>query len=245
MEAITAKKWLGQHFLGNEETAARISELIPKNKTVLEIGPGLGIFTTPLAARCKKLTAIELDPDLVKILKKKFKAFKNVEIVHGDCMNENFSNYDVVCGLLPYNISSQIIEKFCKSESCKTAIFVIQKELAQRVVASPGTREYSRFSILCQNNANCEVVEFYPPEAFWPAPQVHSGLVKMEKKKPLLLDQAVVNALFQHKNQKLKKALKHSAHLLGKKVDAILEKNRELENKKVVELSLEEIGRLK
>lgn len=242
-EIVPKEKW-GQNFLGSEETAEKIAAIVPKGKSVLEIGPGLGALTGFLAQRCKKLTCVEIDPELAHVLRRKFKNDENVEIKDGDCLHEDFSQFDVVVGLLPYNISSLIIEKFIRS-TCKKAVFVVQKEVGERMVASPGSRDYSRLSILCQNNCKCELIEVYPPEFFWPVPKVHSALVKMEKKKPLEIDQALLNALFQHKNQKVKKALKHSVHLLGEKTEKIIAKhNNPLMEKRVVELTIGEIAQL-
>ncbi|MDP3742460.1 MAG: 16S rRNA (adenine(1518)-N(6)/adenine(1519)-N(6))-dimethyltransferase RsmA [Candidatus Micrarchaeota archaeon] len=243
MEQVIAKKKWGQNFLGSEETAEKIASEIPAGKNVLEIGPGLGMLTGFLVERCKKLTCIEIDRELTYILEKKFANTKNVEIKHGDCLGEDFSKFDVVVGLLPYNISSRIIEKFVNSK-CKTAIFVVQKEVGERIAGLPGSKNYSRLSVLCQNNCACELVEVYPPEFFWPVPKVHSSLVKMQRKKPLAIDQTLINALFQHKNQKIKKALKHSRHLLGEKVEKIIEKNPALIEKRVVELSIGQLSEL-
>ncbi len=241
-QIIAKEKW-GQNFLGSEETAEKIALEIKAKKNVLEIGPGLGMLTGFLAERCKKLTCVEIDPELAHILRKKFKSTKNVEVKNGDCLNEDFSQFDVVVGLLPYNISSVIIEKFIRSK-CKNAVFVVQKEVGERMVGLPGSRNYSRLSILCQNNSKCELIEVYPPEFFWPVPKVHSALVKMERKKPLAIDQGIVNALFQHKNQKVKKALKHSVHLLGEKTQKIITKHPHFMEKRVVELTIEEIAEL-
>ncbi len=241
-EIIPKEKW-GQNFLGSEETAEKIALEIKTKKSVLEIGPGLGILTGFLVERCKKLTCVEIDPELAHILQRKFKTTKNIEIKNNDCLQEDFSQFDVVVGLLPYNLSSMIIEKFIRSK-CKNAVFVVQREVGQRIVALPGSRDYSRLSILCQNNCKNELVEIYPPEFFWPIPKVHSALIKMERKKPVDIDQALVNALFQHKNQKVKKALKHSMHLLGEKVKKIVEKNPHFMEKRVVELTIAEIAQL-
>ncbi len=241
-QIIAKKKW-GQNFLGSEETAEKIAAEIPTGKNVLEIGPGLGMLTGFLAERCKKLTCVEIDRELIYVLEKKFANAKNVTIRHGDCLDEDFSKYDVVVGLLPYNISSRIIEKFVNSK-CKTAVFVVQKEVGERVAGLPGSRNYSRLSVLCQNNCACEFLEVYPPEFFWPIPKVHSGLVKMQRKKPLEVDQNLLNALFQHKNQKVKKALKHSVHLLGEKAEKIAGKNPGLMEKRVVELTIGQIHQL-
>ncbi|MFH0713461.1 MAG: 16S rRNA (adenine(1518)-N(6)/adenine(1519)-N(6))-dimethyltransferase RsmA [Candidatus Micrarchaeota archaeon] len=238
MSEITPRKELGQNFLTSEEIAIQIAELVPTKGKVLEIGPGLGALTEHLAKRVSDLTVVEIDPQLIEILHRKLPA--SVEIIHNNCMKEDYSQYDAIVGLLPYNLSSQIIEKFTVS-TAKTAVFVIQKELAERVVAPAGTRDYSRFSVLCQNNCNCELIETYPPEVSWPAPQVHSSLVVMKKKKPIALNQQLVNALFQHKNQNVRKALKHSRHLL--KIDETKISQTLLE-KKVVQLTIQELSEM-
>ncbi len=236
MSEITPKKSLGQNFLGNEEAAQQIAELIDV-ENVLEIGPGLGALTKQLAGRIKKLTVVEIDNELSHILKKQLG--KKIKIIQGDCLDQSFSDYNCIVGLLPYNISSKVIEKFIRSNAEK-AVFVVQHEVAERMVAAPGTRDYSRLTILCQNNCECELIAVYPPEFFWPKPQVHSALITMKKKTPMELDQTLVNALFQHKNQKVKKALKHSRHILGLKTPA----NDSLLEKKVVQLTIEELAKL-
>lgn len=232
---IKPKKHLGQHFLGDETIAHEIAAHIV-GSNVLEIGPGLGILTSILSKKVR-LTAIELDEELVKILRKKIRKSK---IVCGDALKADYSQYEVICGLLPYNISSQIIEKFIKSKS-ETAVFVIQKELAERIVAKAGTKEYSRFSVLCQNNCECKILATYEPTVFWPVPKVKSALVELKKKSGLQLNASLINALFQHKNQKVKKALKHSSHLLGKKVMSL---HSALLNRRVVTLTIEELSQL-
>ncbi len=238
--ATPKKKW-GQHFLGSEETAIDIANQVPSGKNVLEIGPGRGMLTQFLAGKCNSLTAVEIDETLVKILKKKFG--KKILVKHGDCLEEDFSQYDVVTGLLPYNLSSLIIEKFIKSKT-PLAVFVVQKEMGERIVAVPHSRDRSRLSVLCQNNAQCKLLEIYPAHIFWPKPKVQSTLVKLERKAPLPMNNEIVNAIFQHKNQKLRKALKHSSHLLGEKVDKIIGEHRGLMDKRAVELTLAELSAL-
>ncbi len=235
MDEIKPDKRLGQHFLGSEATAQKIARHIQGEK-VLEIGPGLGILTQFLIK--KKLTAIEIDPRLANILKKRFGS----AVKHGDALQEDFSSFDCVCGLLPYNLSAKIIEKFLKSD-CKLGVFVVQKEVAERMVAKSGSGNYSRLSILVQNNANCRLIATYNEDEFWPKPRVKSSLVVLEKKKPLLLNQELVNALFQHKNQKVRKALKHSGRTISYSGPLLEKKVRKLTIEQLAELSLQSAQR--
>ena len=211
-------KRFGQCFLDDESVAEQIAETIELDgKNVLEIGAGTGILTAFLAARAKKVTALEVDARLIPELRQSVLEFDNVEIVRADALYSEFSGYDAVFGNLPYNISTPLLLKIIESNS-PFAVLMVQKEFAQRLVAKPDSREYSRLSVLAQNNASVSIISFVPASCFSPSPRVDSAIVLLEKKRASQvnkLDAALINSLFQHKNQTVRNALMHSAGNFG------------------------------
>ncbi|MGC9114070.1 MAG: 16S rRNA (adenine(1518)-N(6)/adenine(1519)-N(6))-dimethyltransferase RsmA [Candidatus Micrarchaeia archaeon] len=243
---MKAKKKLSQHFLVDDSVAEQIAEVIDLNgKTVIEIGAGAGALTAFLAARAKRVIAVELDEELIPELQKLLSYYDNIEIVNADALKTELGGYDAVFGNIPYNISSPILVKLLKSRFNK-AVLLLQKELAERLVAQPGEKNYSRLSVLAQNNARIKIVSEVPPTAFEPPPTVSSAVVLLEEKKQSQkkkLDDALVTALFQHKNQTLSNALKHSTASLKKSKNELKQASRKLSfnKKRVRSLSLEEL----
>jgi 16S rRNA (adenine1518-N6/adenine1519-N6)-dimethyltransferase len=179
------KKHLGQNFLfdpsilGNIVRAADLSG----GDTVIEIGPGPGRLTRILAERVKKLIAIELDPDLYERLKGDFIAYSNVEIIHGDALKfafETVNEFKVVANI-PYYITTPIIFRLIDArEHVKSMTLTIQKEVAERIAAAPGGKDYGVLSIMVQYFADPELKFIIPREAFRPAPKVDSAVVHMK-----------------------------------------------------------------
>ena len=243
---MKAKKQFSQHFLADDSVAEQIAETIDlEGKTIIEIGAGTGKLTAFLAARAERVIAVELDEDLIPELEKFLSDYDNVEIVHADALQTELGGYDAVFGNIPYNISSPILVNLLKSRFNK-AVLLMQKELAERMCVPPGDKEYSRLSVLAQNNARIKIIAEVPPEAFKPVPKVRSAIVFFEEKKPSekrKLDGAFVAALFQHKNQTVSNALKHSAASLGSDKHEIKELAEKLPlcHKRVRELTIEEL----
>lgn len=243
---MKAKKQFSQHFLADDSVAEQIAEAIDlEGKTVIEIGAGTGKLTAFLAARAERVIAVELDEELIPELEKFLSDYDNVEIVRADALQTELGGYDVVFGNIPYHISSPLLVKLLKSRFNK-AILLMQKELAERMAAPPGDKEYSRLSVLAQNNARIEIIAGVPPTAFEPQPQVHSAIVLLEEKKQSQkrkLDDALVAALFQHKNQTVSNALKHSAASLGRNKHELKQLVEQLPlcRKRVRELTIEEL----
>ena len=239
-------KRFGQCFLDDESVAEQIAETIELDgKNVLEIGAGTGILTAFLAARAKKVTALEVDARLIPELRQSVLEFDNVEIVRADALYSEFSGYDAVFGNLPYNISAPLLLKIIESNS-PFAVLMVQKEFAQRLVAKPDSREYSRLSVLAQNNASVSIISFVPASCFSPSPRVDSAIVLLEKKRASQvnkLDAALINSLFQHKNQTVRNALRHSIGELKWTKEQANEfaAKTPLGNERVAWLSLEEL----
>jgi 16S rRNA (adenine1518-N6/adenine1519-N6)-dimethyltransferase len=215
------RKKFGQHFLNNELIAEEIVSFadIKKNETVLEIGPGKGILTSILLKRANKVIAVEIDDTLVKYLKKRFSKTQNLSLIHEDFLKfklPNLTGKIKVIGNLPYNIGVRII-KFMTNhkDGFSKIIFMLQKEVAERLAASPGIKEYGSLSIFTQLHYDLEILMHISPESFSPPPKVFSTLVKMQPKKEALrqldnpeLFQKVVKSAFSHRRKKLKNNLR-------------------------------------
>ena len=190
---IQPKKSLGQHFLKDKNIARKIVESLKEEheKPIVEIGPGTGILTEFLQEKgFQKLTLVEIDSEAVKHLEKEF---PNINILHRDILkvkladiyNESFS----LIGNLPYNISSQIFFKILESrEFVGQAVCMIQKEVAQRITASPGSREYGILSVLLQAYFDIRILFSVGPKVFDPPPKVHSAVVQLSRNHTSHLD---------------------------------------------------------
>jgi 16S rRNA (adenine1518-N6/adenine1519-N6)-dimethyltransferase len=157
--------------------------------TVVEIGPGAGAITEILAPRARRLIAVELDRDLAPRLREQFAAQPSVEVVQADVLTVDFDALRggpnaaplLVIGNLPYYITSDILLRlFCFHEAISRAVIMVQREVADRVAAVPGTRDYGLLSATSQLYAQVERVLTLPPEAFMPPPDVHSTVLRLE-----------------------------------------------------------------
>ncbi len=191
---IRPNKRLGQNFLIDNNIKDNIINAVGlnKNEVVLEIGPGLGALTEDLCKCAKKVIAIEKDRLLYKYLLKNI-AYKNLELIHGDILKYNFKQGDnhnlKVVGNLPYYISSPILTYLIDNRTSVDSIFItVQKEFAQRLVASPGTKDYG--SITCFVNFYTEpsILFTIKSRSFYPVPEVDSCFMKISfRKEPLYL----------------------------------------------------------
>jgi 16S rRNA (adenine1518-N6/adenine1519-N6)-dimethyltransferase len=238
---------LGQHFLQNERTLAHIAKQVEwKGKTVVEIGAGHGELTRHLAQSAKKVVAIEKDARLCEHLRRNLSSFKNVQIVFGDALEQDFSKYKHFAGNLPYEISSPLLFKVLATKF-EEALFLLQKEFALRLVATPDSDDWSRLSVMTQARADISILGILPPELFSPPPEVDSALVLFKRReKPVELNAQLIAFLFQHKNQTARNALEHSAKALGvsKQEARALAEKLPHSGKKVRELSLEELDEM-
>lgn len=184
-----ARQKLGQHFLRNSAWRSRILETLPlkSDETWIEIGAGHGEMTELLASRVGRLLAIETDPHLLPALEQSARAeWRNVEIVAGDILSIDLARLvqehrTHIYGNLPYYITSPILQRlFDVADNIASIHIVIQLEVAERIVARPGGRDYGYLSTLCQFFARPEIQLRVPPGAFQPPPKVHSALVDMQ-----------------------------------------------------------------
>ncbi len=221
---LYAGKELGQNFLSNPGTAKMIVEKtgVSGDTHVLEIGPGLGALTIPLANKAFQVTAVEKDSRLIPILKEEIghQGIKNVDIIHQDVLKIHIKEILkdkklVVIGNLPYNISSQILFKLVKERRyIEKAFLMFQKELATRLLAPPGGRDYSRLSAVSQYAAKISFVAEIGPASFFPSPEVNSTILQFhffqseefdETQEKLLFD--VIKAAFSKRRKSLKNSM--------------------------------------
>ncbi|WP_144213278.1 16S rRNA (adenine(1518)-N(6)/adenine(1519)-N(6))-dimethyltransferase RsmA [Shewanella donghaensis] len=184
----TARKRFGQNFLTDESVISRIVGAIsPDNDHVMvEIGPGLGALTEPVAESVDSLTVVELDRDLVERLENHPVLKHKLNINQGDALNFDFSQLQQdgkkmkVFGNLPYNISTPLMfHLFEFAEIIETMHFMLQKEVVLRLSASPGTKAYGRLTVMAQYYCKVVPVLEVPPESFTPAPKVDSAVVRL------------------------------------------------------------------
>ena len=194
------KPKLGQHFLASEDMAVRIVDAVGDTSqyTVLEIGPGRGMLTSLLAKNARRLIAVELDRVLAAQLRLKFGMSRNVEIIEADVLAIDFDSLFgpkpglgrpgielkpqpvKVVGNLPYYITSDILLRlFAFSKYFESIVIMVQKEVADRIAAEPGGRDYGMLSATAQLYARVEKLFTLPPEAFAPPPKVHSAVLRL------------------------------------------------------------------
>jgi 16S rRNA (adenine1518-N6/adenine1519-N6)-dimethyltransferase len=215
-----AKKHLGQNFLFDPSILLNIirpADLSDRD-TVLEIGPGPGRLTRLLAERVKRLIAIELDPYLHKRLTEELKDLANVDLVLGDALKYPFERLDrfKVVANIPYYITTPIIFRLIEAaQKLESMTLTIQKEVAERIVAGPGTKDYGVLSIMVQFRAEPELKFIIPKKAFRPVPKVDSAVIHMRlRKEPAVSvqDEAlftrVVKTAFSHRRKTLSNSLK-------------------------------------
>lgn len=245
IKGLGAKKKLGQNFLIDEQAIEReLGYCNPKGKTVLEIGPGLGALTVGLARDAASLTAIEIDERFIPILKEKLREFPNAMVIQGDFLEFDGGPFDLIVSNIPYYIASKILFQLAEFEF-KEAILCIQTELADRMLAEPGSRDYSRLSVMSQLYFEIEHLESLFPSDFYPQPEVSSSIVRLSKKNFVHLDGFAdfVNAVFQHRNKKLRNAIIDSREMLGltKAKATVLSSTLSLADRRVITLTKEEI----
>lgn len=184
---MPSKPKLGQNFLHDAEAIERIANALGdlRNATVIEIGPGRGAITRALAARAQQVVAVELDKRLANFLRDQFPA-EGVEVIEADILQFDFAAAAAragkrlaVAGNLPYYITSPILLKLAENHAAlDRAVLMVQRELADRIVARPGSRDYGVLSVTVQMYGPVETLFTLPPGAFSPAPEVYSSVFR-------------------------------------------------------------------
>lgn len=195
-ERFFTKKSLGQHFLTNRHLLEEITTSLgaKEGDNIVEIGPGCGVLTQHLAETNANIKALEIDNELSEFLKRYLFMYKNLEIINIDALKIDFSslfpNDNVfITGNLPYNLSVKIFEKTAYVKNIQTAVFMFQKEVAERIAAKPKTKEYSSLSVFSSYYFNIEKIRDIGGGNFFPNAKVMSTVLKFTPKKEKLLDE--------------------------------------------------------
>ena len=224
----------GQNFLTQRWVPERIVRASGIDKTcgVIEIGPGFGPLTQELCQKAGKVVAIEVDQTLQPVLRETVGEFSNLEILFADALKtdlpamvaDEFSGLrPAACANLPYYITSPVLTKLLESRCFSLITVMVQREVAQRICAAPGSRDYSAFTVLCNYHAQPELLFDVPASCFFPQPKVTSAVVclKVRTEPPAeLLDEhtffRTVRAAFAQRRKTLLNALSSGFSELGK-----------------------------
>ena len=179
-----SRQRLGQHFLAKGSILERIARAAcpDREPLVIEIGPGRGSLTKKLLDNADRVIAIEIDGELVEALRGKFRDEPRLTVIHADALETDLGSWGAaaVAGNLPYYAATPIIEKtLSNAASLRRAVFLVQKEVAARLAAQPGTRDYGYLSVQTQLLAEAEVLFDVPPSAFHPPPKVISTVIRL------------------------------------------------------------------
>ena len=227
---LQAKKQLGQNFLSDPSTAEMIVSRarICASDTVLEIGPGLGALTFPLAKCARQVIAVEKDHQIAEILKSMIAGsqLSHVTIIENDILKVNINEIAdqaghplVVMGNLPYNISSQVLIQLIQNrKAVSRAILMFQKELAERITSDPGVKDYGRITVMLKYCADVSTIATVKSHLFFPKPKVDSEVVEIRFKTHLpypaddeVFLSRVIQASFGKRRKTLKNALSSSS----------------------------------
>lgn len=218
-----ARKRFGQHFLTDQRVLTNIVNVFaPRNgQNLVEIGPGLGALTHPLLDRVERLTVIELDRDLAARLQQRYPP-ERLTVCQMDVLDADLSTIERVdpekklrlIGNLPYNISTPLIfHLLAQRHQIEDMVFMVQREVAMRLAASPGSKQYGRLSVMTSLSLQTECLFDVPPTAFEPPPKVDSTVIRLVPREEsvapeqLAVISKVVAAAFQQRRKTLRNAL--------------------------------------
>lgn len=221
------KKKFGQNFLIDERVLTKIinGAGITAADEVLEIGPGIGTLTQALCEAAGRVRAVEIDRELIPILEETLSDYDNVDIINADVLEldlrELFSGPFKVVANLPYYITTPIVMKLLESDAPVESVTVmVQKEVAERMQAAPGSKEYGALSLAVAYHAEAEVVANVPPNCFIPRPDVSSAVIRLKKRQEPPVRPSdkdfmfrLIKAAFAQRRKTLQNALSNDASL--------------------------------
>jgi 16S rRNA (adenine1518-N6/adenine1519-N6)-dimethyltransferase len=258
---LTPRKRWGQHFLVDRNIlnkVVRAAEL-EKGDVILEIGPGMGEMTLALARQVNKVIAVEIDRELVKILKEKTADLPNIIVIEGDILKISFEELYrqghqqlKVVANLPYQISTPLLFGFIESRDLfSTLTLMLQREVAERMIASPGGKDYGPLSVFTQSVSDLSIQFYIKPSAFFPPPKVESAVIHMVwKERPLVRGEEegwfkkVVKGCFGYRRKRLINALRHADLLLPEDLEKRIEKIGIDSQRRPETLTIQEFARL-
>lgn len=255
---IHMSKKLGQNFLIREDIVNGIvaAAALQPGDAVLEIGPGIGTLTQGLAAAGAQVTAVEIDRKLLPVLDKTLAGYDNVRVLHADILKVDISQemqgqaFKVVANL-PYYITTPIIMGLLEQKlPISVLVTMVQKEVAERMVARPGTKDYGALSVAVQYYTQADIVFAVPPSSFMPPPAVDSAVIRcvVREKPPVEVNDEklffrIVKAAFSQRRKTLLNALKSSG-APAEQIKAALAKADIDGTRRGETLSIEEFGRI-
>ena len=230
-----ARKRLGQHFLVDRTVLDRIADALAPTSadTVVEIGPGRGALTDLLSARAKRVVAIELDRDLVPYLRDRYREAGNVEVIERDVLQISLGEVAggdfLLAGNVPYYITTPILFQALEPPRPLRAVYLVQREVAERVVAPPGSRTYGALSVNVQGFAHAELVGRVPAGAFRPAPAVESAILRVTPRETPVVDPSIerefrtlVQEAFGLRRKQMRRVVRTIASLDADSADRVL-----------------------
>lgn len=187
---FTFKKGLGQNFLTSGEVLEHIADAAEIEYGAVEIGPGFGVLTAALAERAEKVVAVEIDERLIPVLAETLMEYDNVKVINADVMKTDMAELlksefgdkrASIAANLPYYITTPIITMLLESRlPVKNIVVMVQKEVAERISAEPGTKDYGAISVLCRYFTKPELICVVPAELFVPKPKVDSAVLRLK-----------------------------------------------------------------
>ena len=232
---VRPRKRFGQHFLTDRRILERIADAaLGSSSRVVEIGPGRGALTDVLADRAAALVAVEIDRDLAAALRARYAGREHVQIVEGDAMRIEWSSllgtpYSLV-GNIPYNITTPILFKSLDPPLPERAVFLVQREVAERSTARPGSKDYGALTVNVQVACAVEMVGRVPAGAFQPRPKVDSAIIRLTPRETLPIDlgnrgefRQFVQAIFGMRRKQLIRSVREVARLSPAEATEILD----------------------
>jgi 16S rRNA (adenine1518-N6/adenine1519-N6)-dimethyltransferase len=204
-----------------------------KSDVVVEIGPGRGALTDLLSERCKRVVAIELDRDLVPYLRQRYAGAGNVEVIEADVLEVRLSDVAgpdyLLAGNVPYYITTPILFHALETPRASRAVYLVQREVAERIVAPPGSRTYGALSVNVQAVARAELVARVPAGAFRPPPKVESAIVRLTPRPDPVVPpsteaalRSLVQECFGLRRKQMRRVIRTVGHLDADAADRVL-----------------------
>ncbi len=195
----------GQNFLVDASVPERMAALTDRQNGVLEVGPGFGALTDALCGRAGRVAAIEVDKRLIPILTQNLNGHDNLTILEADALRTDLNALalrefvglcPMVVSNLPYSLTSDLLQTFIRADAYRTIIVMVQKEVAQRLCAAPGTSAYGSFTIFCRVFCQPEILFDVPPESFMPRPAVDSSVIRLTRRAAPLVEASMQKRFF-------------------------------------------------
>ncbi len=218
---LRPRKSLGQNFLVEPRVLRLFERATPHSSDVLEVGTGLGVLTCTLSGISRRVLSVELDPVLAGAASRLLDGFDNVHIVNADGVDiAGTARVEGLVSNLPYSAASQVIVKAITNNRIGWMVVMIQKELADKLAARPGSRAYGRLTVVVRLYFDVDVLAAFPPSAFTPRPEVWSSLVKLRRIRRWEEDSGtrlveMARCLFSYKNKRVSKSLRLCGYMTG------------------------------